>query len=453
MCHAVVRMILKSVILLVSILTTTQPTFANVVGSDHQNFNPTTSGLDFVTVQSGQTLDPGIVNFGFFTNYAANTLSFLEKSNPQLQQSKTQLNDKLWSADFNVGLGLTENWDIGLSLPVLLSQEIDNKVQVAYFSETGNTEQRLNTKYRLVNSPTHALAVVASFNHNNIRNNPYVGEDAGLTYNLEIANSWKQGAWWYGANVGHRWRDQGKSLASEFSFDPIPNQYIASLAASRHIAKWDIKWISELYGSLASENTGQNLSNRDYQNLEFLSGVKWDASKNMALHAGAATEVISGFGSPDYRIYAGLNYVIGPVWKTESRDVVELKKSLKSRTFVLRDLKFKFDSDILEEESQPAVEKIVAILREIGKFTRAEVEGHTDSMGADEYNQQLSQRRADAIARQFAALLNKKIDTFTATGFGETKPIADNGNFQGRAENRRVVVTVFTEDDEYKLSK
>ena len=47
---------------------------ANVVGVDTQNFNPTTSGLDFVTVHSSETLKPGYVNFGFYLNYAGNTL-------------------------------------------------------------------------------------------------------------------------------------------------------------------------------------------------------------------------------------------------------------------------------------------------------------------------------------------------------------------------------------------
>ena len=47
---------------------------ANVVGIDAQNFNPTSNGIDFVTVQSSETLEPGIVNLGLFFNYAINTL-------------------------------------------------------------------------------------------------------------------------------------------------------------------------------------------------------------------------------------------------------------------------------------------------------------------------------------------------------------------------------------------
>ncbi len=66
------------------------------------------------------------------------------------------------------------------------------------------------------------------------------------------------------------------------------------------------------------------------------------------------------------------------------------------------------------------------------------IEGHTDSVGADKYNMNLSQKRADAIKN---VLVKKyKIDParLTAKGFGETKPIADNKTKAGRQQNRRV---------------
>jgi hypothetical protein len=51
---------------------------ANVIGTDLQNFNSTTNGLDFVTVQSSKTLDPGVLNLGLFFNYGVNTLPYFE---------------------------------------------------------------------------------------------------------------------------------------------------------------------------------------------------------------------------------------------------------------------------------------------------------------------------------------------------------------------------------------
>src|SRR5690606_20770787 len=82
--------------------------FANVVGADTQNFNPTTSGLDFVTVHSSETLQPGILNFGLFFNYAVNSLPNYVK---QGTQERFSFSDTLLSSDFNFGLGLAQNWD------------------------------------------------------------------------------------------------------------------------------------------------------------------------------------------------------------------------------------------------------------------------------------------------------------------------------------------------------
>ncbi|TDO97591.1 OmpA family protein [Marinomonas balearica] len=71
------------------------------------------------------------------------------------------------------------------------------------------------------------------------------------------------------------------------------------------------------------------------------------------------------------------------------------------------------------------------------------IEGHTDDVGAAEYNENLSQNRADAIAD---VLINSfKIDRkrVRAIGYGESRPIADNDTIDGRATNRRVVAEVF----------
>ncbi len=65
----------KVLLTLATLLALNPVTHANVVGTDVQNFNPTTSGLDFVTVQSSETLEPGFINFGLFLNYTKNTLS------------------------------------------------------------------------------------------------------------------------------------------------------------------------------------------------------------------------------------------------------------------------------------------------------------------------------------------------------------------------------------------
>ena len=70
-----------------------------------------------------------------------------------------------------------------------------------------------------------------------------------------------------------------------------------------------------------------------------------------------------------------------------------------------------------------------------------QIEGHTDSVGGDEFNQQLSERRADSV-RDFLAEQGVAPSSITAHGFGKTQPVASNDTPEGRQRNRRVELVV-----------
>ena len=70
-----------------------------------------------------------------------------------------------------------------------------------------------------------------------------------------------------------------------------------------------------------------------------------------------------------------------------------------------------------------------------------QIEGHTDSVGSDEFNQQLSERRADSV-RDFLAEQGVPVSSITARGFGKTQPVASNDTAEGRQRNRRVELVV-----------
>jgi OOP family OmpA-OmpF porin len=107
------------------------------------------------------------------------------------------------------------------------------------------------------------------------------------------------------------------------------------------------------------------------------------------------------------------------------------------------DVHFEFDSAVLTSQGQD-------ILREIGRalvthedLSDVAVEGHTDSVGNEEYNMRLSRSRAESVRdflmENFPGLSRTE---FTVRGFGETRPVADNESEEGRAQNRRVVIRV-----------
>lgn len=100
---------------------------------------------------------------------------------------------------------------------------------------------------------------------------------------------------------------------------------------------------------------------------------------------------------------------------------------------------FETNKATLLADSIPTLESAVATLKRYPDL-RIEVAGHTDSRGAEAYNQDLSERRANAVATYLrdAGVTN----TITARGYGESQPVASNDTDEGRQQNRRVVLRV-----------
>ncbi|HST09444.1 MAG TPA: OmpA family protein, partial [Terriglobales bacterium] len=102
----------------------------------------------------------------------------------------------------------------------------------------------------------------------------------------------------------------------------------------------------------------------------------------------------------------------------------------------MSDVLFKSGSSDLLAGARERLAKVSGIVLAYPSL-RLSVEGHTDSVGTDDYNQQLSEKRAEAV-RQYLVQQGISGDTIVATGFGKTAPIASNDTPEGRQQNRRV---------------
>jgi OOP family OmpA-OmpF porin len=120
--------------------------------------------------------------------------------------------------------------------------------------------------------------------------------------------------------------------------------------------------------------------------------------------------------------------------------VASAKAAEPARRIVLRGIGFKFDSAKIEPEFEPVLDVAVDELKS-NPGVSVEVSGHTDSTGPDDYNQKLSERRANSVVKY---LVSKGIDAgrLSAVGHGESMPVADNATRDGRAQNRRVELNV-----------
>ena len=103
-------------------------------------------------------------------------------------------------------------------------------------------------------------------------------------------------------------------------------------------------------------------------------------------------------------------------------------------------INFAYNSATVEPQFQRTLDQVSQVLGQYDR-TYIDIYGHTDSTGSDDYNQGLSERRADSVAAYLESrgVRGARIGT---RGFGETQPIASNDTEQGRAANRRVEIKI-----------
>lgn len=104
---------------------------------------------------------------------------------------------------------------------------------------------------------------------------------------------------------------------------------------------------------------------------------------------------------------------------------------------ILKQVEFEFDRSTILPVSYPILDEVVRLLQVSVEIKSVSIEGHTDNQGKPDYNQKLSEDRANSV---MAYLVKKGIDQgrLSAKGFGLTKPLATNETEEGRQRNRRV---------------
>lgn len=105
------------------------------------------------------------------------------------------------------------------------------------------------------------------------------------------------------------------------------------------------------------------------------------------------------------------------------------------------DVKFDFDKSTVKEGSKADIKAVADFMSQYPQTTTT-VEGHTDSVGTDAYNQRLSERRANAVRDVLVEEYGVGADRVNSVGYGESRPVADNATAEGRAINRRVEAEV-----------
>jgi outer membrane protein OmpA-like peptidoglycan-associated protein len=126
--------------------------------------------------------------------------------------------------------------------------------------------------------------------------------------------------------------------------------------------------------------------------------------------------------------------------KDQLNAVLATRESARGLIVNMSDVLFDFNKYSLKSDAREKLAKVSGILLSYPNL-KLQVEGYTDNIGSEEYNQKLSEERADSV-RDYLVTEGVAQPNISAAGYGKSDPVADNSTSSGRAENRRVQLVV-----------
>lgn len=176
-------------------------------------------------------------------------------------------------------------------------------------------------------------------------------------------------------------------------------------------------------------------------------GVSADLSRNLELRAGYQSHhTISGESYQDDAWGAALAWHFR---KPAAMEVAQAEPQPEpapvEREVVERielEVLFDFDKSVIKSAYEPQFQQIAQTMRDDPELITTIIEGHTDSIGTDEYNQGLSERRANAVKQKLVDDYGIAPERIEIQGFGESRPVADNATAAGRQQNRRAIAVI-----------
>jgi peptidoglycan-associated lipoprotein len=105
-------------------------------------------------------------------------------------------------------------------------------------------------------------------------------------------------------------------------------------------------------------------------------------------------------------------------------------------------VKFGFDTSDLSPEGQAAIDQFAEQLKSENKNVYIEIQGHTDNVGSEKYNEELGLLRAESVRRYLNQKHGFPLHRINVISYGESAAVADNNNREGRGQNRRVALVV-----------
>lgn len=427
----------KILFLIITFLSSTFLTSnAFSAGFDSLSFKPVNDQGYYLTVEQSKTL--GLLGhaFGFTGDYSDNSL-VLKDGNGNKMQDVIQ---KQVGLNLGVAMGLTPWLDVGGSVGGVAYQQFVTPGTQVQDNGASIGDISVNLKAQLINSETSpiGLAVVPFISFPTGDQSHFTG-DANVTGGGKLVLDTKRinDRFSFSLNAGGLAR---KDVALSPGALVVRDQFLYGGAFNAEIVK-PVQVIAEARGSTAIND----LFAQKNHNLELDGALRLlpDTKQNMMITLGGGVGLVQAAGVPDYRLFTTVALRF-PKTAPEVETVfvpvpveTPAPAHIKEEVISTKEIHFAFNKAVIDPASYQALDKILSDIQNRPEIESVRVEGHTDSVGSDIYNQKLSEDRANAV-RVFFIKEGYPSDKIHSVGMGETAPIDDNTSVAGRSQNRRV---------------
>lgn len=440
------RVLIKNLLVFLTLCIVTTPVWALDAKPDSSIFDPATDSGRYMSVHDAETLLQRRWSMGFYLDYARKPISLLfttvgvgGAATQRFDVVRDQLNGTLVGA-----FGITDWVTAGVSVPTTFWQVFfDPSVRLTgtppQETKAGIGDIRLETKFRLLDIEEYGIgvAVVPHMIFPTGRKGSFIsGERWTPGVKLAVEGAFND-RFFAGLNVGYQFV-KGRTQYFAGSVDSIIDDLLTVGIGARY--KINDQWAVLAEGLAETVVTNRPFAAQVRTPMEVLAGAQWTPQNRKVRGLGitmmAGSGVTRGVGAPQLHAVLGVTYPTPKVVTAEPLQAV-----VEEKIIITQKVHFAYDKSTIREISFPILDDVAKLLTDNPSLANVRVEGHTDSHGSDQYNQSLSQRRAESVVEY---LVKAGIDRnrLTPVGYGESRPVADNETDEGRARNRRTEFTI-----------
>lgn len=385
-------------------------------GFDLRTFRPPADGSGILNLYGSKTLGRWQFHLGSVND---TTNGLLAATNPVTGQAVSVVND-LFTDNFLFAIGLTDFFQAGIAVPTVYFERgadfnTGNRFTTAAFGDIA-----LEFKLRLLKDanalPGLAIASITTLPSGDT--GKFTGYSS-VTQEAKLIVDKKIGPVYLAANVGYRTLKRTQVINLDID-DMIT--YGGGFTWTLPFGQGAVDFLAEVDGAMVARNRTELTSP-----LQWLIGLRQRVFEGLTFEVGGGRGITNSVPGNDWRVVAGIHFTSRRPGEREGEE---------ARPIPLETIYFRFNQDKVQPKYEKKLDAVAEYLKS-HKKVRIKIRGHSDQEG--KYNQELSQRRAENVAKALEGRGVKR-KRMTVEALGSDEPASESRTREGRSKNRRVEI-------------